>query len=69
MLKWLYSLLITLALPLMLLRLLVRSRHNPAYRQNWPQRLGWSIPKTDKPVIWVHAVSLGETVAMTPLIE
>ncbi len=67
--KWLYSLLITLALPLILLRLLVRSRHNPAYRQQWGQRLGWRKPTPTRPLIWVHAVSLGETVAITPLVE
>lgn len=67
--KWLYSILITLALPLILLRLVVRSRHNRAYRQHWGQRLGWQTPQATRPVIWVHAVSLGETVATTPLIE
>lgn len=68
----LYSILIRLAVPVILLRLLWRSRHNPGYRQRWWQRLGLGLPDTadlEAPLVWVHAVSVGETLAVAPLIE
>lgn len=46
-----------------------RSRSNPAYRQRISERLGLVERDSDKPVIWVHAVSVGETIAAQPLIE
>jgi 3-deoxy-D-manno-octulosonic-acid transferase len=50
-------------------RLFWRSRSNPAYRQRISERLGFVQKDSDKPVIWVHAVSVGETIAAQPLIE
>jgi 3-deoxy-D-manno-octulosonic-acid transferase len=55
-----------------LLRLLWRSRLAPAYRQRWLERFGvFAAPNFDhsKPVIWLHAVSVGETLAAVPLIK
>ena len=46
-----------------------RSRSDPAYRQRISERLGLVERDSDKPVIWVHAVSVGETIAAQPLIE
>lgn len=68
--RHLYSLLLYLALPLVLLRLLWRSRRAPDYRRRWPERLGW-VPRlaTDRPVLWIHAVSVGEAQAAEPLIR
>lgn len=68
--RHLYSLLLVLLLPLQLLRLLWRSRRAPAYRRRIGERLGWFTPPPhDRPLIWVHAVSLGETLAARPLLE
>lgn len=65
-----YSVLLTLLLPLVVLRLLWRSRLVPAYRQRLGERLGYIDLATDgRPLLWVHAVSLGETLAARPLIE
>lgn len=65
-----YSGLFTLLLPLIVLRLLLRSRRAPAYRQRLGERLGFfSLPDDTRPLLWVHAVSLGETLAARPLIE
>ena len=76
MMIFFYTQCIRLAVPVLLLRLLWRSRHNPAYRYKLFERLGYTLP--NKPEsranegdhwIWVHAVSVGETLAVAPLIE
>lgn len=70
--RLLYTLIYTLLLPVILLRLLWRSRLAPAYRQRWLERFGvFAAPNFDhsKPVIWLHAVSVGETLAAVPLIK
>lgn len=65
----LYSGLLYLFIPFILLRLVLRSRKNVGYRQRILERfsLGKNLPKNVD--IWLHAVSLGEVVAATPLIE
>ncbi|HCS88792.1 MAG: 3-deoxy-D-manno-octulosonic acid transferase [Thiohalocapsa sp. PB-PSB1] len=65
----LYSLLLWLLLPLVLLRLFWRSRRAPAYRERWRERLGLydSLPRVVD--VWVHAVSVGEVQAAQPLIR
>lgn len=61
---------LTLFLPLVLLRLYLRGRHNPKYRQRWRERLGVVPQSIVSPVdTWVHAVSVGEVNAARPLIE
>ena len=67
--RLLYTLLFYALIPLILLRLLWRSRHNPAYRARWAERFG-RIPalKTDKIVVWLHTVSVGEFQGALPLI-
>lgn len=48
-----------------------RYRKNPLLWKAWRDRLGWINVYTAKPgtAIWVHAVSVGETLAAAPLIE
>ncbi len=65
--RHLYSLLFTLLLPLILLRLYLRSRKSPAYRERLRERFGFGA-RIKEPVIWVHAVSVGEVQAAKPLI-
>lgn len=65
----LYSVFLYLIFPLVLLRLLLRSRTNPDYRKRWSERLGFVKNPSNKPVIWLHAVSVGEVIAAKPLIE
>jgi len=65
----LYTVLLYLLTPFVLLRLLWRSRELPAYRQRWGERFGL-VAKPAAPVaVWVHAVSVGETLAALPLIR
>jgi 3-deoxy-D-manno-octulosonic-acid transferase len=68
--RYLYSALFYLLLPLVVLRMLWRSRQAPAYRRRLAERFGVFDREPDqRPVIWVHAVSVGETLAAAPLIE
>lgn len=55
-------------MPFVFLRLLWRSRKNHEYRQRWGERLGFC-PHDLNQCIWVHAVSVGETIAALPLIK
>ena len=64
-----YSLLLRLATPLYFARLWWRGRREPAYRQWWPERLGFSTATAPPGRLWLHAVSLGETLAAAPLIN
>ena len=75
MTRALYNLVLHLALPLVLLRLWLRGRREPGYRADWAQRFGrygvasaTVAPPADHPLIWLHAVSLGETLAAQPLV-
>jgi 3-deoxy-D-manno-octulosonic-acid transferase len=68
----LYTLLWYLALPLLPLRLWWRGRKEPGYRRFIGERFGRYPPGAPPPrgdVIWIHAVSLGETRAAAPLVE
>jgi 3-deoxy-D-manno-octulosonic-acid transferase len=68
--RLLYSLGWLLATPLVLAYLLWRSRRQPAYRAHWGERFGWFAPRADDaPLIWIHAVSVGETRAAQPLVR
>jgi 3-deoxy-D-manno-octulosonic-acid transferase len=64
----LYTLLLRLALPLVLLRLYWRSLKSPAYRRRSGERLALG-PPAPKAEIWIHAVSVGEVQAAEPLIR
>ena len=64
-----YTLLFTLALPWVLLRLVWRARRQPAYLHHVGERLGCYREKSESPLIWVHAVSVGETRAAVPLVR
>jgi len=66
----LYTLAFYCLLPLMLLRLLWRARRQPAYLSHLGERFGFyrSQPPAQQPLIWIHAVSVGETRATAPLV-
>jgi 3-deoxy-D-manno-octulosonic-acid transferase len=58
------------ALPFVLLRLFLRGRREPGYGQHIAERLGFHAPRrAAMPLLWVHAVSVGETRAAQPLVE
>ena len=64
-----YSLLLYLITPLIWLRLLWRGRKQPEYLANLGERYGFYRLSVPAKLIWVHAVSVGETRAAQPLIE
>ena len=66
----LYSLALYLSAPLVLLNLLLRGLKNSAYLERIPERFGRTPAlKSAQPVIWVHAVSVGEVQASAPLVK
>ncbi len=70
--RWLYSLALWLLTPAYLARLWWRGRAEPAYRKRLRERLGrYALPprRGQGGVVWVHAVSLGETRAAAPLVR
>lgn len=67
--RLLYSLILYLLLPFIPLRLLWRARKQRAYLRHWPERFGWYPAAPRSAVIWIHAVSVGETRACAPLID
>jgi 3-deoxy-D-manno-octulosonic-acid transferase len=71
MIRWFYTLLWFVALPWLPLRLWWRGRREPGYRFRIGERFGCYKADTPSPrtaVVWIHAVSLGETRAAAPLI-
>lgn len=64
-----YTLLLYLAAPLVLSRLLWRGLRSPAYWRRWKERFGFLPFDLPTNVIWVHAVSVGEVQASTPLVN
>ena len=64
----LYNVLLLFASPVILLILLTKQR----CRRGLFQRIGWVPKKLDSlpsPVVWIHAVSLGEVLAVVPLVK
>src|SRR5258706_10181956 len=67
--RFLYTLLLYLLLPYVLLRLLWRARRQRGYLDHVGERFGYYKQSADGPFIWLHAVSVGETRAAEPLIQ
>ncbi len=67
--RWTYTLLLCLLLPFALLKLVWRTFRQPEYLRHVPERFGfYRNPRPDQPLIWLHAVSVGETRATAPLV-
>jgi len=68
-LRILYTFLLYLLAPLVLLRLAWRGLRAPGYWRRWPERFGSVAPPLGKQVIWIHAVSVGEVQAAEPVVR
>jgi len=69
LIRALYSFALCLLLPWALLHLLLRARRQPVYLHHVGERFGFFPDGTSSGVIWIHAVSVGETRAAEPLIK
>ncbi|WP_279638774.1 glycosyltransferase N-terminal domain-containing protein, partial [Pseudomonas aeruginosa] len=67
--RTLYTLLFHLGLPLVALRLWWRARQAPAYAKRIGERFSLSLPEVPPGGIWVHAVSVGESIAAAPMVR
>jgi len=63
-----YSSLLYSLMPLALVRLWWRGRRQPGYRQHIAERFGYYTVRAQRPLVWLHSVSVGETRAAEPLI-
>lgn len=72
--RFLYTLLLSLAAPILLYSLYKSNPNKPKFGKRWKEHFGFTPPlKTEKGnstyVVWFHTVSVGETIAATPLIK
>ena len=67
--RTLYSVLLYLAVPVIAVRLWLRSRKAPAYAKRIAERFALSLPKFKQGGIWLHAVSVGESIAAAPVVK
>lgn len=67
--RHLYNLLFHLCLPLIGLRLMWRAWRAPAYSKRIGERFAFGLPALRSGGIWVHAVSVGESIAAAPLVR
>ena len=69
LLRFAYVILSLLVAPLVFAFLIKKGFSNHGYWKGLDERLGFGRARTDKPSIWVHAVSVGEVQAAAPLIS
>jgi len=67
--RFFYTLGLWLLLPYIFLHLLWRARKQPEYLKHIGERFGFFSIHSDKPVIWLHTVSVGETRAAASLMQ
>ena len=67
--RFLYTSILYLATPFILVYLSYRAFNSSDYRGRVMERFGFKALRPTKPVILVHSVSVGETIAATPLIK
>jgi 3-deoxy-D-manno-octulosonic-acid transferase len=70
-LRWFYSFLLIIVSPFFLYSLYKSKSNKPKFGKRWKEHFG-STPTLNNPKdqpIWIHAVSVGEVLAVTPLIK
>ncbi|EPP5334299.1 lipid IV(A) 3-deoxy-D-manno-octulosonic acid transferase [Vibrio harveyi] len=70
LIRILYTLLLTITSPFLLFGLYKSKPNKPKFGQRWKEHFGIT-PKltSDEKPIWIHAVSVGESIAATPFIK
>jgi len=70
--RLIYTLTTLLLLPWAAIHLLWRARRQPDYLRHWGERFGFfpapADARSSSPILWLHAVSVGETRAAQPLV-
>ncbi|UVK99268.1 lipid IV(A) 3-deoxy-D-manno-octulosonic acid transferase [Pseudomonas sp. B21-048] len=67
--RTLYTALFYLGLPWVAIRLWLRARKAPAYAKRIGERFSLALPAMKPGGLWVHAVSVGESIAAAPMIR
>jgi len=67
--RWLYTLLLYLVMPLVMLHLLWRGLRDSAYLKRWPERFGFFDPPGRTGAIVIHAASVGEVNVASALVK
>lgn len=67
--RFLYTLGLWLLLPYVFFHLIWRARKQPEYLKHVGERFGFYSLRCDKPLIWLHTVSVGETRAAVSLVR
>jgi 3-deoxy-D-manno-octulosonic-acid transferase len=67
--RYLYTLLLWLLLPYIFIHLLWRARKQPEYLHHIAERFGFYSIKSNRYIIWLHTVSVGETRAAASLVQ
>ena len=67
----LYTLMLALASPFLLFKLYQRKQGKPVFGKRWREHFGFTPALTNKKTapIWIHAVSVGESLAITQLVK
>ncbi|MGV3002024.1 lipid IV(A) 3-deoxy-D-manno-octulosonic acid transferase [Vibrio sp. E150_018] len=71
MIRYVYTFLLCLAAPFLLFGLYKKKPGKPAFGSRWKEHFGRTPPLKDQSTapIWIHTVSVGETIAATPFIK
>ncbi|EKA3900707.1 lipid IV(A) 3-deoxy-D-manno-octulosonic acid transferase [Vibrio cholerae] len=70
LIRWLYTLLLAIISPLLLLGLYKRKSNKPPFGPRWKEHFGLTPSlHTNEPPLWIHAVSVGECMVAVPLIK
>lgn len=67
--RQIYTVLLWLLLPYVFFHLFWRARKQPGYLKHIGERFGFYTLRSNKPVIWLHTVSVGETRAAVSLVK
>ncbi|MEL7290555.1 MAG: lipid IV(A) 3-deoxy-D-manno-octulosonic acid transferase [Pseudomonadota bacterium] len=67
--RWIYSVLLAVAAPFLLVSLYKKKPGKPPFGQRWQEHWGITPKVNATNPIWIHAVSVGESIAVTPIIR
>ncbi|MDQ2164237.1 MULTISPECIES: lipid IV(A) 3-deoxy-D-manno-octulosonic acid transferase [Vibrio] len=70
LIRWLYTFLLTIVSPFLMWSLYRKRDGKPSVGARWKEHFGFTPPlETNKSPIWIHAVSVGEALSVSPLIK